>query len=37
MVEVMKYNKDVEALKNWMLTPDVRLWKIDHLVADIGL
>ncbi|CAD8193392.1 unnamed protein product [Paramecium octaurelia] len=37
MTDVMKYNKDVDALQNWKLTPDVRLWKIDHLVADIGL
>lgn len=37
MVEVMKYNKDIEALKKWALTPNVKLWKIDHLVADIGL
>lgn len=37
MTEVMKYNNDETALRKWSLTPDTRLWKIDHLVADIGL
>lgn len=33
----MKYNNDNEALKNWTLSGDTRFWKIDHLVANIGL